>query len=149
MARVHRLPLSRALPAAALLALVVPAVALGAAKAGSYSGTSSVKIPIVVGYEDTTRTDKGKVAFKVSGAKVTGFKVTGQQAFCGGQSPEIDVKIASIKLSAAGSGTGNATDPNVGPIKVTIKVTSGGKATGTIKYAGLCRSSAPFTAKVK
>ena len=98
----HRLTLSRALPAIVLLALLVPAVALGAAKAGSYSGTSSVKIPIVVGYTETTRTDKGKVAFKVSGAKVTGFKVTGQQAFCGGQSPVVDVRIASIKLSAAG-----------------------------------------------
>ncbi len=145
----HHSPLSRSLLAIALLALLVPAVALGAAKAGSYSGTSSVKIPIVVGYKETTRTDKGKVAFKVRGAKVTAFKVTGQQAFCGGQSPEIDVRIASITLSAAGSGTGNTTDPNVGPIKVTIKVTSGGKATGTIKYAGLCQSSAPFTAKVR
>ena len=145
----HRLTLSRALPAIVLLALLVPAVALGAAKAGSYSGTSSVKIPIVVGYTETTRTDKGKVAFKVSGAKVTGFKVTGQQAFCGGQSPVVDVRIASIKLSAAGSGTGNTTNPNLGPIKVTIKVTAAGKATGTIEYAGLCKSSAPFTAKVR
>ena len=145
----HRIPLFRVLGPLAALALLVPATALAAAKAGSYAGTSSVKIPIVMGTQEGTRTDKGKVAFKVAGAKVTGFKVTGQQAFCGGQSPEIDVKIASMKLSATGAATGNATDPNVGPIKVKLKVTAAGKATGTITYAGLCRSTAPFTAKVK
>jgi hypothetical protein len=132
----------------AAIAMVVPAVALAAPKAGTYAGTSSVKIPIVVGYKETTRTDKGKVSFKVSAGKVKSFAVKGQQAFCGGQSPNVDFKIASISLSSAGSGTGNTTDPNMGPIKVTVKVTKAGKASGTITYAGLCKSTAPFTAKI-
>ena len=135
------------LPALAGLALVIPAVALATPKAGSYAGTSSVKIPVVVGLNETTRTDKGKVAFKVSGKLVTAFAVTGQQAFCGGQSPDVDFKIKSITLSSSGSGSGRTTDPNLGPISVKLKVTATGTASGTITYAGLCKSSAPFTAK--
>ena len=128
------------------VALALPAVALAIVKQGQYAGMSSVKIPVVIGTQETTRTDVGSVSFKIKAGAVTGFTVKKQQAFCGGQSPVVDVKIASMKLSKTGTATGKTTDPNLGPITAAIKVTPRGLATGTVTYAGLCQSKAAFTA---
>ena len=65
-------PAARVVTVLAGLALAVPAVALGAVKQGQYAGMSSVKIPVVVGTQETTRTDTGSVSFKIKAAVVTG-----------------------------------------------------------------------------
>lgn len=139
------------LPALAVLALLAcPAAALAAAKPGSYSGTSSGKYVQVGMAEEPT--DKGKVTFTVRSSKVLGFKVRGQLFQCGAAA-EVPVTVKTIKLNASGKGSATYQDPNVGPLKVSITVTSTGKASGTIRRppsaAGLCDPDYPvrFTAK--
>jgi hypothetical protein len=134
-----------------LLALAaIPAVALAAAKPGTYSGKSSGKY-IQVGQADEP-TDRGKVSFTVRSSKVVNFKVRGQLFQCGPPN-EIDVTVKKIKLNSKGKGSANYRDPSVGTLKVTIKITSAGKASGTVRKppsgVGLCDSDYPvrFTAK--
>ncbi len=136
---------------ASLLALVaVPAVAFAAAKPGTYAGTSSGKY-IQVGQAEEP-TDHGKVSFTVRSSKVVNFKVRKQLFQCGPPN-EIPVTVKTIKLNSKGKGSANYKDPNVGTLKVTITVTSAGKAKGTVRKppsaTGLCDSDYPvrFTAK--
>jgi hypothetical protein len=133
----------------ALLA-AVPAVAIAAAKPGSYKGTSSGKY-IQVG-QATEPTDKGKVTFKVLKNKVLNFRLRDQLMQCGPPA-EVPVTVERIKLNASGKGSALYKDPAVGTLKVTITVTSKGRASGTIRRpasaTGLCNPEYPvkFTAK--
>jgi len=136
---------------ASILALAaIPGVAFAAAKPGTYSGTSSGRY-IQVGQAQEP-TDHGKVSFKVRSNKVRNFKVTGQLFQCGPPN-EIPVTVKTIRLSSKGKGSANYKDPSIGTLKVTITVTSAGKAKGTIRKpssaTGLCDSDYPvrFTAK--
>lgn len=136
---------------ACLVGLVaVPAVALAAAKPGTYSGTSKGKY-IQVGQAEEP-TDRGKVSFTVRKSKVLNFKVRKQLFQCGPPN-EIDVTVKTIKLNSRGKGSASYKDPNVGTLKVTIAVTSAGKASGTVRKppsaTGLCDPDFPvrFTAK--
>jgi hypothetical protein len=136
---------------ASLLALAaIPAVAFAAAKPGTYKGGSSGKY-IQVGQADEP-TDRGKVSFTVKSSKVLNFKVRKQLFQCGPPA-EIPVTIKTIKLNSKGKGSANYKDPSIGTLKVTITVTSTGKAKGTIRKppsaTGLCNSDYPvrFTAK--
>jgi hypothetical protein len=134
-----------------LLALAaIPAVAFAAAKPGTYKGTSSGKY-IQVGQADEP-TDRGKVSFTVKSGKVLNFKVKGQLFQCGPPN-EIPVTVKTIKLNSKGKGSASYKDPSIGVLKVTITVTSTGKAKGTVRKpssaVGLCDSDYPvrFTAK--
>ena len=134
-----------------LLALAaIPAVAFAAAKPGTYSGASSGKY-IQVGQAEEP-TDRGKVSFTVKSSKVLNFKVRKQLFQCGPPN-EIPVTVKTIKLNSKGKGSATYKDPNVGALKVTITVTSAGKASGTVRKppsaTGLCNSDYPvrFTAK--
>jgi long-subunit fatty acid transport protein len=136
---------------ASLLALAaIPAVAFGAAKPGTYAGTSSGKY-IQVGQAQEP-TDRGKVSFTVRSGKVVNFKVRGQLFQCGPPNV-VPVTVKTIKLNSSGKGSANYRNPNIGTLKVTIKVTSTGKASGTVRKppsaVGLCDSGYPvrFTAK--
>ena len=136
---------------ASLLALAaIPAVAFAAAKPGTYSGTSSGKY-IQVGQANEP-TDRGKLSFAVRSSKVLNFKVKGQLFQCGPPA-EVPVTVKTIKLNSKGKGTATYKDPSIGTLKVTITVTSAGKASGTIRTprsaAGLCSPDYPvrFTAK--
>ena len=136
---------------ASLLALAaIPAVAFAAAKPGTYKGTSSGKY-IQVGQAEEP-TDRGKVSFTVRSSKVLNFKVKGQLFQCGPPNV-IPVTVKTIKLNSKGKGSANYKDPSIGTLKVTITVTSAGKAKGTIRKppsaTGLCNSDYPvrFTAK--
>ena len=141
----------RKLTLISLMALAsIPAVAFAAAKPGTYSGKSSGKY-IQVGQADEP-TDRGKVSFTVRSSKVLNFKVRGQLFQCGPPN-EIHVTVKKIKLNSKGKGSANYKDPSVGTLKVTITVTSGGKASGTVRNppsaSGLCDPDFPvrFTAK--
>jgi hypothetical protein len=137
----------RTVVAVLAVALLAPAVALAAPKAGSYAGTTSGKVQ---GFrDDEPVTDKGTIRFKVAGAKATGLALKGQEFSCGGQRPEIDVKVGSIKLDAAGKGKATYTDEAVGAFAITLTVTSRGTATGTIVAKQLCKGTVRFTAKRK
>ena len=136
---------------ASLLALAaIPAVAFAAAKPGTYKGTSSGKY-IQVGQAEEP-TDHGKVSFTVRSSKVLNFKVRKQLFQCGPPNV-IPVTVKTIKLNSKGKGSANYKDPSIGTLKVTITVTSAGKAKGTIRKppsaTGLCDSDYPvrFTAK--
>jgi len=128
----------------------IPAVAFASAKPGTYAGTSSGKY-IQVGQANEP-TDRGKVSFTVRSGKVVNFKVKGQLFQCGPPN-EIPVTVKTIKLSKKGKGSASYKDPAVGTLKVTITVTSRGKASGTISKPssaiGLCDPDYPvrFTAK--
>lgn len=124
----------------------LPAVALAAAKPGSYSGVSSGSIPPAYGSE-TPRTDKGKVTFTVRSNKVVNLRLKAQKFTCGGQPNDIPITVETIKLNASGKGSATFTHPVMGPFKITITVTSGGKASGKISPRGLCDSTVKFTAK--
>ena len=143
-------PMHRFLLAFLLALAAIPAVAFAAARPGTYSGTSSGKY-IQVGQADEP-TDRGKVSFKVRSSKVLNFKVRGQLFQCGPPN-EIPLTIKTIKLNSRGKGSANYKDPNVGTLKITITVTSAGKAKGTVRKppsaTGLCNSDYPvrFTAK--
>ena len=143
-------PIHRFLLACLLALVAIPAVAFAAAKPGTYSGTTSGKY-IQVGQAQEP-TDHGKVSFKVRSNKVRNFKVTGQLFQCGPPN-EIPVTVKTIRLSSKGKGSANYKDPSIGTLKVTITVTSAGKAKGTIRKPssaiGLCDSDYPvrFTAK--
>ena len=137
-----------------LLALILPgslpAVAVAAAKPGSYSGTSSAKY-VQVG-SATEPTDTGKVTFSVRSNKVRNFRLRNQQMNCG-PGPVVPVSVETIKLNSRGKGSALYKDPNVGTLKVSITVTSTGKASGTIRRPpsaiGLCNPDYPvrFTAR--
>ena len=136
---------------ASLLALVaIPSVAFAAAKPGKYSGTTSGKY-IQVGQAEEP-TDRGKVSFTVKSNKVLNFKVRGQLFQCGPPN-EIPVTIKTIRLNSKGKGSASYKNPNIGTLKVTISVTSAGKAKGTVRKppsaTGLCNPDYPvrFTAK--
>ena len=134
-----------------LLTLVaVPAVASAAAKPGTYSGTSSGKY-IQVGQADEP-TDRGKVSFTVKSSKVLNFKVRNQLFQCGPPS-EIPVTVKTIRLNSKGKGSASYKNPNVGTLKVTITVTSAGKAKGTIRKppsaTGLCDADYPVSFSAK
>ena len=142
--------MNRLVLSSALLIIAVPAVAHAAAKPGSYSGTSSGKY-VQVG-SATEPTDKGKVTFTARADKVLNFRLRGQLMKCG-SAAEVPVTVKTIKLSASGKGTATYKDPNIGPLRITITVTSTGKASGTIRRPsaapGLCDPDYPvrFTAK--
>ena len=128
----------------------VPAVALSAAKPGSYSGKSSAKY-VQVG-SATEPTDSGTVTFTARRDKVVNFRLKGQQMNCG-PGPVVPVTVKTIKLNSSGKGSALYKDPNVGTLKVSIRVTSAGKASGTIRRPptaiGLCNPDYPvsFTAR--
>jgi hypothetical protein len=142
------------MPRLLLLTLIslgcLPAVALAAAKPGSYSGKSSAKY-VRVGLA-TEPTDTGKVTFTVRRNKVRNFRLKGQQMNCG-PAPVVPVTVETIKLNSAGRGSALYKNPNIGTLKVRIRVTSAGKASGTIRRptsaVGLCNPDYPvrFTAK--
>jgi hypothetical protein len=140
----------RFLPACLLILAAIPAVAFAAAKPGTYSGTSSGKY-IQVGQAEEP-TDRGKVSFTVRSSKVRNLKVTGQLFQCGPPN-EIPVTVKTIRLNSKGKGSANYKNSSIGTLKVTITVTSTGKAKGTIRKppsaTGLCNSDYPvrFTAK--
>ena len=142
--------MKRLVTSAALLLAAIPAVAFAAAKPGSYSGVSSAKY-VQVG-SVTEPTDKGKVTFSVKSSKALNFKMTGQQMNCG-PGPVVNVSVKTIKLNSKGKGSATYKDPNVGTLKVTLTVTSTGKASGTVRRppsaVGLCNPDYPakFTAK--
>jgi hypothetical protein len=142
--------MSRNLRLALILPASVPTVALAAAKPGSYSGTSSAKY-VRVG-SATEPTDTGKVTFRVRSNKVLNFRLRNQQMNCG-PGPVVPVSVDTIKLNSRGKGSALYKDPNVGTLKVSISVTSTGKASGTIRRPpsaiGLCNPDYPvrFTAK--
>jgi hypothetical protein len=142
--------MKRLVTCAVLSVAALPAVALAAAKPGTYSGVSSAKY-VQVG-SATEPTDKGKVTFTVKSSKALNFKMTGQQMNCG-PGPIVNVSVRTIRLNSAGKGSATYKDPNVGTLKVTIAVTSTGKASGTIRRppaaVGLCNPDYParFTAK--
>ena len=134
-----------------LIAFVsIPAVALAAAKPGSYAGKSSAKY-VQVG-STTEPTDSGKVTFTVRRNKVLNFRLKGQQMNCG-PGPVVPVTVKTIKLDSSGKGSALYQDPNVGTLKVSIKVASTGKASGIIRRppsaVGLCNPDYPvrFTAR--
>jgi hypothetical protein len=136
---------------ATLLALAaIPVAAFAAAKPGTYSGTSKGKY-IQVGQADEP-TDRGKVSFTVRKNKVRNFKVRKQLFQCGPPN-EIAVTVKTIRLNSKGKGSANYKDPSIGTLKVTITVTSAGKAKGTVRKppsaTGLCDPDYPvrFTAK--
>ena len=140
----------RILLVALILLASLPAVALAAPKPGSYSGTSSAKY-VQVG-SATEPTDTGKVTFRVRNNKVLNFRLRNQQMNCG-PGPVVPVTVEKIKLNSMGKGSALYKDPNVGTLKVSITVTSTGKASGTIRRPpsaiGLCNPDYPvrFTAK--
>jgi hypothetical protein len=144
------IPIHRLLLGTVLALGAVTAVAFAAAKPGSYSGTSSGKY-IQVGRANEP-TDRGKVSFTVRRSKVVNFKVKGQLFQCGPPN-EIPVTVKTIRLNSKGKGSANYKDPAVGTLKVTIAVTSAGKASGSVRKpssaVGLCDSGYPvrFTAK--
>ncbi len=80
------------------------------------------------------------------------FKVRKQLFQCGPPA-EVPVTIKTIKLNSKGKGSSNYKDPSIGTLKVTITVTSAGKAKGAVRKppsaTGLCNSDFPvrFTAK--
>jgi hypothetical protein len=92
------------------------------------------------------------VSFTVRSSKVLNFKVRGQRFQCGPPS-EVPVTVKTIRLNSRGKGSANYKDPNVGTLKVTITVTSAGKASGAVRKppsaTGLCSPDYPvrFTAK--
>jgi hypothetical protein len=144
------IPMRRFLLASLLALAAIPAVAFAAAKPGTYSGTTNGKY-IQVGQAEEP-TDRGKVSFTVRRGKVLNFKVRKQLFQCGPPN-EIPVTVKKIRLNSRGKGSANYKDPSVGTLKVTIKVTSAGKASGTVRKppsaTGLCNSDYPvrFTAK--
>ena len=140
----------RFLLASILAFAAIPAVAFAAAKPGTYKGTSSGKYVQVGQAEEPT--DRGKVSFTVRSSKVRNFKVKGQLFQCGPPA-EILMTVKTIRLNSKGKGSASYKDPNIGTLKVTITVTSAGKAKGIIRKppsaTGLCNSDYPvrFTAK--
>jgi hypothetical protein len=140
--------LKRSLGLAAAFTLALSASALAAAKTGSYSGTSSNKEIYLYG-DIEPRTDKGKVTFSVKSSpkRVVNFKLKDQQFMCGPGPHVVPVTVAKMKLNSSGRGKGTYKDPNVGEFKVAIKVTSTGRASGTITPVGLCSGVAKFSAK--
>ena len=142
--------MTRLFALAALILTASAATAFAAAKSGTYAGTSKGRY-IQIGQAEEP-TDKGKVTFKVSKSKVLNFKVRKQLFQCGPPA-EVPVTVAKIALNGKGKGSAIYQDPNVGPLKVTIKVTSEGKASGKVvrpsSGAGLCNPDYPvtFTAK--
>jgi hypothetical protein len=137
--------LQRALTSLLCLALLAPPLAAAAVEPGSYAGKSSAKVQNY--REENPRTDRGKVSFKVKPGKVLNLKVKGQQASCGGQTPERDFTIEKIKLDDGGKGKATHTDPVLGKTTFTIRVTGRGTATGTMRFGGLCEGSGKFSAK--
>jgi hypothetical protein len=143
-------PIHRFLLACLLSLVAIPAVAIAAAKPGTYSGTTSGKY-IQVGQAEEP-TDRGKVSFTVKSSKVRNFKVRGQLFQCGPPA-EVKLTVKTIKLNSKGKGSASYKDPSIGTLKVTITVTSAGKAKGTVRKPpsaiGLCNSDYPvrFTAK--
>ncbi len=140
----------RTMPLALLALAALPAVAYAAAKPGTYSGTTSGKY-IQVGQAEEP-TDRGTVSFTVRSSKVLNFKIRGQYFVCG-PAAEIPLTVKTIRLNSSGRGSADYMSPDVGPLKVTIAVTSAGKATGTVRKPagapGLCNSDYPvrFSAK--
>lgn len=142
--------MNRLLLCSLLVLAAIPSVALAAAKPGTYSGTSSGKY-IQIGQAEEA-TDRGRVTFTVRSGKVLNFKLRGQRMACG-PAPEVPVTVKTIRLNSSGKGSALYRDPNVGTLKVTITVSSTGKAFGTIRRppsaSGLCDPDYPvrFTAK--
>jgi hypothetical protein len=140
----------RSLLVTVFVLVAIPAAALAAAKPGTYSGTSSGKY-IQVGQAEEP-TDKGKVSFTVKSSKVLNFKVRDQLFQCGPPN-EIDVTVKTIKLNSRGKGSALYKDPSVGTLKVTITVTSTGKASGSVRRppsaTGLCDSNYPVSFSAK
>lgn len=133
------------LVAGALLATA--SLGSGAVVAGKYSGTSKAKVIWRYG-QLKPETDTGKVTFRVAANRITAFKIKGQRAQCPGTSgaPIVNVSVPSMRLSRAGVATAQVINPTFGPIKVSVRVKSKGKATGSVKYT-LCKTTARFAAK--
>jgi hypothetical protein len=144
--------MKRSLLVTTMILAALPAMALAAAKPGSYAGTSSSTVDV---YGGTTRVDKGKITFTVKSSKVLKLQLKGQEMQCNAGASEFPLKAPTIKLDSKGKGSVSYKDPMVGSLKITITVTSAGKATGTIRNpsmsTGLCRPDRPvkFTAKAR
>jgi hypothetical protein len=136
---------TRSVGLAAVLTFAISATALAAAPSGSYSGTSSNDGIWRYGAEEEV-TDKGRVTFSVKSSVIRKFKLSGQEFMCGAGAHVVPVAVAKIKLDPAGRGKGTYKDPTVGDFKVSIKVTSSGRASGTVKPTGLCAGVAKFKA---
>jgi len=138
------------IPLAIAAFAAVPATASAATQPGLYSGVTSGKY-IQVGQAEEP-TDKGKVTFKVRSGKVRDFRVREQLFHCG-MAAELRITVPTIALSAAGKGAATIKIDSVGTLKISIKVTAKGKASGTIvrpaSAIGLCNPDYPvrFTAK--
>lgn len=139
----------RLLPLTVVALAATPAAALAAAKPGAYSGTTSGKYVQVGMAEEPT--DRGTVSFRVSGNRVQNFRVRKQYFQC--PAAEVPVTVKSIRLDRAGKGSAIYKDPNVGALKVSITVSSAGKATGTIvrprSATGLCSPDHPVRFRAK
>jgi hypothetical protein len=135
-----------------MILAALPAIALAAAKPGLYAGTSSSTVDV---YGGTTKVDKGKITFTVKSNKVSKLQLKGQEMQCNAGAAEYDLKVPAFKLNSKGKGSFSWKDQMVGSLKITITVSSTGKAVGTIKNpsmsTGLCRPDRPvkFTAKTK
>lgn len=122
----------RRLTITALVALVVPALAL-AAPAGKYSGK-------VVG-------DSGKVTFKVQGSKVKNFRINGVYANCFGGNMLISVHVPSAQIRNNSFSKRHVPDPS-SDFHVILKGRfKGSKASGTVKGEGVCGYEEKWTAK--
>ena len=145
-------PIHRFLPAEFLLALVaIPAVAFGAAKPGTYKGTSSGKYIQVGQAEEPTHRREGVLhREEQQGAELQGEEAVGPTRPAGRGPGNHQDDQAELQ----GEGLGQLQGPRVfGTLKVTITVTSAGKAKGIVRKppsaTGLCDSDFPvrFNAK--
>ncbi len=82
---------------------------------------------------------------------MTGFTLRKQRAQCPGTpgAVVVDVTIATMPLSGAGVATGTFTHPIFGPVNVRVKVTSKSTASGTVRFAAQCHTTATFAAKAR
>ena len=117
----------------------------GAVVTGQYAGTSQAKVITKYGQLEPA-VQKGTVAFRVAADRVTGFKLRKQRAQCPGTPGAV---IATMPLSGAGVATGTFTHPIFGPVNVRVKVTSKSTASGTVRFAAQCHTTATFAAKAR
>ena len=122
----------------------------GAVVTGQYAGTSQAKVITKYGQLEP-EVQKGTVAFRVATDRVTGFKLRKQRAQCPGTpgAVVVDVTSATMPLSGARVATGTFTHPIFGPVNVRVKVTSKSTASGSVRFAAQCHTTATFAAKAR
>jgi len=126
------LGLVRRFIAMALVALIVPALAL-AAPAGKYKGK--------------VKGDSGKVSFKVKGSKVKNFEIDGVYANCYGGNMLMSVYVPSAKIKNNKFRRRYVPDQS-SDFHVILKGSfNGSKASGSVKGEGVCGYEEKWTAK--